>query len=449
MKSNAHAGLARVARALGLFLSAMLLSCGKCPPDPAPPPQPPPALWTLRVLPAEVRIGVPAGATQVSYRLEAVAFNEYENPVDGEVRWSTPASGVSLDEDGNAVVVTVSAPLPLETEVTVTATLGLLSATSNAVLAEPKATDDVVTADEVASENPSVVLASGDESSGCSMDGMRAFIVSAPVGPFVGSTACTRSEAAVFTVARQPYIVRPQVWTSGADPVDAAGKPGPVEIPLLIVIGVKTTVADAADTFMNNSLLNASESLRSMRAGVALPPGKQKKVRLELSAAIDDCIDIPTLPASVAPDNERLNFYVVEHVVNDARGVFCAPNVMLISRTAAVASSPLHELSHALGLVAQDFGHVDQVDGFMRDNVMSTETGAGSGADLRYRLTLGQVYRMHRDGRSWLLRNGTSYEKAFRCECDPYAKSSCPMLSADMRPPAGAGLVPFPTDKCS
>ena len=135
--------------------------------------------------------------------------------------------------------------------------------------------------------------------------------------------------------------------------------------------------------------------------------------------------------------------YFVDHLENDLRGVFCAPNVILLSFRAAVSTSFVHEVSHLLGLVAQDFGHTDTLFGFQRDNVMSGTTGTGAGADMRFRLTLGQVYRMHVDGRSWLRRAADGAPGPFVCPCDPYSEARCPVLSRDVAPVSGTPTAPY------
>jgi hypothetical protein len=95
-----------------------------------------------------------------------------------------------------------------------------------------------------------------------------------------------------------------------------------------------------------------------------------------------------------------------------------------------------HEMGHALGLVEpwEWSGHADDVKGMSSDNLMWAGLDDAV-AHSRYRLSIGQVFRMHFDKRSWLNFGQTATD----CGCDPYAVRPCPKMSADVTPVADKG----------
>jgi len=219
--------------------------------------------------------------------------------------------------------------------------------------------------------------------------------------------------------------------------IDATAAAALIPLPVNLVIGVSSADAMLAESSMNLYLLLADDIFHNMRVGVTFPTALQTTKRQTLPVSIDRCTSVSLLPDDVAPVAGKVNVYFVARLENDLRGLFCAPNVILLSFHAAVSTSFVHEVSHLLGLLAQDFGHTDTVSGFQRDNVMSGYTGTGPGDDMRFRLTLGQVYRMHVDGRSWLRRAADGTPGPFVCPCDPNGDAVCPVLWRDVAPASG------------
>ena len=403
----------------------------------------------LMVLPRVVQVSVGPGGVVDPLRLEVVAQSKHGNPIDpGALTWSSSPAGASFAQQDDAAVVTLPASIPAGSVVLVTASNGMQSGTSSiTVVAMSGGALDEARSDHTAGDNPAVSLTSGESATGCTFDATSAFAVAAPVGPWIGTTGCGRSEAAVFTSAGQPFIVEAMAWTTGPDVVDATNNAGPRDIPLQVVIGVPAAHAATAESAMAGYLLLAGDTYWNMRVGVAFPPSMQTTIVTPLSPTFDSCEGIGTLQDSVKPDPAKLNIYMIESVAGSLRGFFCAPNVLLVSRVSALATTLSHELSHALGLIAQSFGHIDSVHGFNTDNVMSGSMGPSG--DMRYRLTLGQLYRMHRDGRSWLKRAADGTPGPLLCPCDPYANASCPVLSTDLRPVVGTPATPFPSASCT
>ena len=228
-----------------------------------------------------------------------------------------------------------------------------------------------------------------------------------------------------------------------ADLVDATGNGGPIGIPIQLVIGVPTGDANAAAAREAGYLLTTGDTYRTMRTGIEFPPSKQTTFLQPLPSTISRCSDLAALPASVAPDPTRLNIYHLSAVNGPdgrANGYFCPPNVILTDDELELATTLGHELGHALGLIIPMNGHTDPpvMQGFYRDNVMSTNAAVGQ--DARFRFSLGQLYRMHYDGRSWLQRDVSLGDGPNKCSCDPYARNVCPALAAELWIPA----IPLP-----
>jgi hypothetical protein len=108
-----------------------------------------------------------------------------------------------------------------------------------------------------------------------------------------------------------------------------------------------------------------------------------------------------------------------------------------------------HELGHVLGLVAPYQGHVavagqDPLPGFTSKNLM-WEWHDGHSRQNPDHFSLGQVFRMNVDSRSWVCRVGTSCPQWAglptngQCQDDlgvpSYPSTPCPCLPADLSPP--------------
>lgn len=394
---------------------------------------------SLRVLPRFVVYDQEPGGAATSVRLEVVVADAYGNPEEpAPLTWSSSVPGVTFTASGNSALVVIPPALPAGSAVQISATDGMLSGTSSFLVSgEPAIDDDRVSSERLANDPPPIVLSSGLIVSSCSSDRVMAFVGTASIGRLIGSTACNRAEALVFSASRRPHIVRPAPWTATQDVIDATVAPARIALPVNLVIGVPEADAFTAESSMNFYLLVASDIYHNMRAGVAFPTALQTTTRQVLPTSIDRCDRLSLLPENVAPVSDKVNVYFVAHLENDLRGVFCEPNVILLSFTSAVSTSFAHEASHLLGLIAQDFGHTDTVFGFQRDNVMSGYTGTGSGEDMRFRLTLGQVYRMHVDSRSWIRRAADVAPGQFICPCDPNSEALCPVLWRDVAPVSG------------
>lgn len=409
----------------------------------------PPGERSLQVLPRIVGFQMPTGGVSIPVRLEAVLHDAYGFPeTPGSLTWSSTTLGVTFASSGTYADVLIPGSLPEGAGVPIRVSDGSLS--GNALIAITGSSldnNDEALASHSAGELPSIALSSGLRGM-CQLDELVAFVGAAAIGPWDGTSGCARSEAILFSGMHSPLLQRPKLWTSGPDVLDATTTGGTLDLPINVVIGVPTGDAAAAEAKLNDQLLVLSDVFHTMRVGISLPPSMQTTTRQELFWTIDGCAALGTLPTDLAPDAEKINVYVVRRIADDARGYFCAPNVILVSHAAAASTTLVHEVSHLLGLLAQDFGHTDAVAGFERDNVMSGYTGTAPGEDMRFRLTIGQVYRMHVDGRSWLRRAMDGAPEPLFCPCDPYAADACPALARDIRPIANSTPPPF-TGTCS
>lgn len=402
----------------------------------------------LIVLPRVVHVrATPAGVTN-AFTLSVVSEDAAGAPLPtGVLTWSASPAVATFLPSGTEVLVTLDGGRPSGEVIRISASNGTLLGDAYLVVvaSEPAPTpDDEVRASHTPNDPPVLALLSGQQSGNCVTDQVRSFVMRVPIERWDGSAGCARSEASVFSVGRRPLLKQPMGWTPAREVVDATTAGAPIPIPLRVVIGVSDSNYDDALTKVNNGLTLTESVLRNTRAGLSVPASAQVTIRQALDPAFNQCAGIPSLPTNVKPDSARLNIYVIESV-DGARGMFCAPNVILLSRVYMLATTTPHEFGHALGLISPDSGHVDDIHGFARDNLMSTSTGAGTSGDQRSRLTLGQLYRMHVDGRSWIKRDAQLQDGHPLCPCDPYASSVCPMLSTDVRPVLKPLPTPLPT----
>ena len=105
--------------------------------------------------------------------------------------------------------------------------------------------------------------------------------------------------------------------------------------------------------------------------------------------------------------------------------------VVLISESLNLPGSLAHELGHVFGLngsaMKESGGHTNNIHGFDPSNMMGGHSSGPSGN--RELFTLGQVYRMHFDPRSWLWQQNSGPPEPFRCcQGSPYTHDPCPAL---------------------
>lgn len=299
------------------------------------------------------------------------------------------------------------------------------------------------------------VLAVFNNSVGCPPDSTYAFVEVGVLGDRGTSCASATQRVVTFSERRAPQLWTGS-WGPGQDEVDARISDlatGPNSLPIKVWRLSNLTLAptDCALEPTNEDCLlladlfgTANGVFQTNRVGLMLTWDKSISALLDGAITchnIQDFID----PYGTGPLNDRwvsnaVNLYLVaQDVSTDSKGKWCwAPtlrrqtNVIRYQRD-AVATTLTHELGHMLALHVpwgtppqEHVGHVDHFAGFAHDNVMFAFADLNSTAS-RTRLSLGQVYRMQFDRRSWNA-TGTPVD----CACDPYA-SGCGYLSRDTR----------------
>lgn len=413
----------------------------------------------LMVLPQVVQLRAPTLGGTTSFRLEAIATDASgQSTSPGTLTWTSNPVGATFVSMGAETIVTLPLSIAPGDVVRLNATNGTDDGYALVLVTSPPTpANDEVRAEIVVGDGPTVLLHSGAVGSGCSSDLLRAFVGSAPLGNWTSDGACDRYEGDVFSVSRRPILVQPMPWTTEQDVVDASAAEGVIQIPLRVIMGVPVADRAAAKSDLDFQLSLAEGAFHDMRVGISLPPSLGTTVFSPAPVGPTDpdgltlrkCEEVAGLNSTLLPDPLKLNVYVIKALDNwPFRGYFCMPNVVLLWRGNALSTTLVHELGHAMGLMAPWWGHVDKVFGFSTDNVMFESAGTGSGYAERTRLTLGQAYRMHVDGRSWLKRPPDLSDGPNICPCDPYLATKCPPLRTDVRPMPSAAPPPLPVGTC-
>lgn len=406
----------------------------------------------LEVFPASLQVPVAAGAN-VTVEAYARVRDGEGKVLDENITWTTTAPGVTIaPASGRNVRVTLDVSTVREFVVTAT---GAGKADEMVVTVVAPAGDQALA---MPGEIPAVVtiLHNG---AGCPPESTYVFVGSSNIGDRRQGCASSSQEVVAFTSYRPP-MPWGGAWTDApADVIDASAGPALRQVPLR-VWGVRITAADipAATSFINQAVGTALGIYHANRVGVSLT-GAVPIQPIESTAVT--CADLQTFlsPDGSIPDNAvwdatAVNIYLMPGGAGNLNGIWCwadglgwLKNVIRLHVGGDYASLA-HELGHLFGLYVpwgpanQHRGHVNEIKGFGRDNLMTGWVDIGSTVP-RTRLSLGQVYRMHFDKRSWL---AAAYGD---CNCNPYT-SPCGMLSRDTRPIDDAkGKLDAPSDICA
>lgn len=287
--------------------------------------------------------------------------------------------------------------------------------------------------------------------------GAAAFADAGTVGPFSsGSIAtCPEGGAVILPLSRSGTVFAPSVWTAGADAVDARASnpaiPAPRVVPIHLWLDPAPPGLSVAQLRANalEEVALANEILWSNTAGIQVVVQADAQL---VSGFPERCDPVQTAVPGPTPalTANRLNVYYARGLTGSA-GLFCQPNVILINLATRFSTTLAHELGHAFGLVVpeptaalqqarQYWGHTNRIEGFRPDNIMWGGVSDAS-SDPRRWFSMGQLYRMHEETRSWLVRGGITVPPGRTCSCKPYESGTCPALGADV---PGAGWVPAP-----
>lgn len=252
------------------------------------------------------------------------------------------------------------------------------------------------------------------------------------------------------------------LWTDGSNTIvrDPLAPP-PLGVDLAVWYRVSQPESDARNE-ATTAAGYATDIFRTQRAGIAFnilrDAGGYNGTGRSLVDPDQQCTAIES----------NLGFSAVSGVVNvvyvdeilfgaDAgvRGLACersdgGPRIVVVSWARMVPSTLAHELAHLMGHMKSFYdpndwrgGHTSFLSTFDETNLMWSQENATVGLE-RDRLTLGQVYRMHVDDRSWV--NVTRRNLATgmvissirtgdmeRCQQAKETSTPCPKLHLDAR----------------
>ena len=147
-------------------------------------------------------------------------------------------------------------------------------------------------------------------------------------------------------------------------------------------------------------------------------------------------------------DAARLNLYFVHDIRWARNGLICydgndpitRPYFIFIDDTLKQSPSTIaHELGHAMGMLVQASlpnakvglapGDINELE---LDPYLTSNNLMMSGVTDAEQITVGQIYRMHFDERSWLRRGVPAADGYPRtCQADPVSSRPCPPLTAN------------------
>jgi hypothetical protein len=256
------------------------------------------------------------------------------------------------------------------------------------------------------------------------------------------------NEAAIFGEDRAPLVeVAPDLpntqWTDAADLLSRPTLPGMVTVPLSVWYYVAESEPEQRGA---HDLEEANAIYAANLAGITFSIRQTHLMGVDALYGGDAyCTNIRGSLSAFDPDPGRLNVVYVRAIDwnSDPFGWTCpkttgVDDVVLIAWSRPNVTALAHELAHTLGFASPPFewsssGHVNGFAGFDASNLMWI-TGLVSVNDEQSQLTLGQVYRMHVDRRSWINRADLrSHGKRADCPCDPEDDTQCPKLIFNAR----------------
>jgi hypothetical protein len=231
-------------------------------------------------------------------------------------------------------------------------------------------------------------------------------------------SSCPPHSLTVFGVDRAVMVGEPETtWSDAIQELRVTALPPPLTIELQVW---DATGRDSVlDGIVDADIREANDVFRRRRAGIVLErkPGIKVFRPHQPYAIKHDCDSVDSI-LGFEPDPARLNVVYLEGFVDSddgspstARGYACPRHqrpspVVFLSRKNANDLTLAHEIVHVLGHSSEEFkksggAHTDE-RGFPSNNLMSRT--AGSGHDPRTGFSLGQIFRVHLDSRSWVNR---------------------------------------------
>lgn len=433
----------------------LTLMCTGCPDRPPPPPPP---VSSVEIVPAVVYADV--GST---FELLGIARAADRTPLvsPGPYSWLSTETALSSNNESKTVVSGFSAGTHR-----IELTVGGQTASMTLNVAPSPASGDRVRVPHV-NGNPvaAVLIDATDNSSGsCYHD----LLYRVSTGASLTENLTTRTGCAdrltAFDINRGVLFDLANLWKPALDNVSAT-LPDPLVVDVVawyrasVPTGFDPVDAATHDVDYANSIYAARRAGMSFRF-VAGQGGADGSIRNYIANVADidadPCLDATSQLGIPQPVQGTINIVYVEQIIfgvdRDVRGLACAaagggPRLVIISRLRMLTSSLAHELAHLMGLskatLSSDWrgGHTTFLDTFDSTNLMWAQENATVGLP-RDNLSLGQVFRMNLDERSWVnvRRTGTTHQTirtgdTLPCQGSRDTQDPCPKLALDVGKP--------------
>lgn len=439
----------------------------------APPPPTPELVKTVEIVPAIIH--ATAGSL---FEVVAIARTADGVPLvnPGPVAWT----GASFsDPSALRTVVTLPAAGPI----TLTATIASKPATATVIIAPGTPNEDNVALPHVAAGPVEAVLidANQRETSAfsasptltCRDDLLYRVAGLAVLGRNL-TIGCSNS-LAVFAVGHavrfecQQNVTTPNLncttniknlWSDNVDPVSRTTLPPPLNVDL--VVWLRANVTDDEGNLEATTDANyATDIYEKRRAGMVF------SIRTDAggSGGFSGAFDATDADAQCTGAETQLGFNPVSAAINvvyvdeilygedaSVRGIMCdrensAAPILIVSWKRKVPSTLAHEIAHLMGLMSRILnadwrgGHTTFLSTFDETNLMWAQENAAVGLE-RDHLSLGQVFRLHADERSWInvpgsRAAGLSIRMGDKqvCQAERHTSTPCPQLHQDLRTP--------------
>ncbi|MCI0433755.1 MAG: hypothetical protein L0271_08895 [Gemmatimonadetes bacterium] len=395
------------------------------------------------------------------FLVEAWALDDRgrRRPFPGAVPWTVPAGITAANSNVNPALLTGRLPAGLDavTLSGITATInGRTSPAAQAIISQTGATMDQLILSATADALPAAVLIDAATSgAGCAVD-ITVVLVGRAALPDNLTDACA-SEMALFSAGHGAHLDRSAVlaatspWTTGVDEVTISTLDPLLPVPLAYYWATGSTVDLGT---LKAQVGNANQILQTSRVGVSFDPPSLAQVQVgpELTILQANCGSAETLLATVL-DLDVAFLYIIyaKDIIVGGKGFTCVPaatrpaGFIVMSVNTMIDKTLAHELGHMMGLLEPFNGHTNDkaipIEGFDWSNFMWAWDVAHASV-YRIRASLGQAYRMNFHDASWIVQS-IRPNPSVPCQCDPYADSPCPKLSADVFPtpkPSGPAI---------
>ena len=253
------------------------------------------------------------------------------------------------------------------------------------------------------------------------------------------------NELALFATDRAVLVqasgdLPPNQWTDQSDFLSRPNLPPTIRVPLAAWYFVAQS---APDVRANREIEEANWIYRENLAGLEFSIERHHLMGVDRSYIGDEFCSNVQNDLGFTADASRLNVVYVAQIAwnSDPFGWSCKSaagrgDIIILSWSRPLVTTLAHELAHQLGLSSPPFpwneaGHVDGYPGFDPENLMLQYGDARMKED-RFRLTLGQVYRLHVAQQSWINRNNARPSGPQKsCPGNATSDGLCPQLSLD------------------